>query len=558
MRKFDTLTFCAVLLLGIHGRCLSENSTSPMNVEPGSGAPQLPGQAKSASLRPAKKSSGASPRATISVDQPFTQKMADRAGLNPQRPELSSDGVRSGEDLASSECLLAETIIMKTNGFRTDDKLKTFCEAAKTADNSQKVDAVKSNLEEHAGTTIDDALIHIVSWSQGKATGAWYHYNRHANGWSGKLLPFASGDAVSSVDHLLGHGNVAFLAIHLGIDDSCDISYEITAEHTKPLNQQDLADLIKLATDYLIKGAAGKAKAPTPPAPENAPAFIAKIPDGNPQIGVWGGETILSLPALPASITLTPHTAKSVTVKFAEKSADPKTFQITTTCSNKEVDQKKTEGEANSTAGTSPAPSWRAKAVRWTPLAFYKRVQLPASGSSGKPASAKTDPPASKDPLSNMGQSVVNEGIYWWDVSVAMPVTSYKNLKFDSQNNLIVLKKSDDVKPYALFDFFPGGSDLRAKNGISMLGLYTGIPLSNQPLQKPFVGGGFTFAIKSFRFQPLVGVRIQKETRTSTLTPGSPGNGAQLTNDLRSEWHAKLQVMIGFSIADARKVLGLK
>ena len=91
-----------------------------------------------------------------------------------------------------------------------------------------------------------------------------------------------------------------------------------------------------------------------------------------------------------------------------------------------------------------------------------------------------------------------------------------------------------------------------------MLGLYTGIPLSNQPLQKPFVGGGFTFAIKSFRFQPLVGVRIQKETRTSTLTPGSPGNGAQLTNDLRSEWHAKLQVMIGFSIADARKVLGLK
>src|SRR5205823_14311106 len=147
------------------------------------------------------------------------------------------------------------------------------------------------------------------------------------------------------------------------------------------------------------------------------------------------------------------------------------------------------------------APTGRAKAVRWTPLAFHKRVQLPASGGSGKPASAKTDPPASKDPLSNMGQSVVNEGIYWWDVSVAMPVTSYKNLKFDSQNNLIVLKKSDDVKPYALFDFFPGGSDLRAKNGISMLGLYTGIPLSNQPLQKPFVGGGFTFAIKSFRFQ---------------------------------------------------------
>src|SRR5262249_36682448 len=153
-------------------------------------------------------------------------------------------------------------------------------------------------------------------------------------------------------------------------------------------------------------------------------------------------------------------------------------------------------------AGTSPTPSWGTKAVHWAPLGFSRRAKTPTDTGSGKPA--KANPPDSKDPLSNMGQSLLNEGIYWWDVSVAMPVNSYKNLKFDSQNNLIVLKKSDDVKPYALFDFFPGGSDLRVKNGISMLGLYTGIPLSNRPLQKPFVGGGFTVAIKSFRFQPLV------------------------------------------------------
>jgi hypothetical protein len=85
-----------------------------------------------------------------------------------------------------------------------------------------------------------------------------------------------------------------------------------------------------------------------------------------------------------------------------------------------------------------------------------------------------------------------------------------------------------------------------------------GIPLSSQPLQKPFVGGGFILAIKSFRLQPLAGVRIQKEVRPMTLVKGAVATPAALTNNSKSEWHAKLQVMIGFSISDALKVLGLK
>lgn len=522
--------------------------------------PNAFGQTQGTGLRAAKKSSGASTHVTISIDQPFTQEMADRAGLNANKPDLSSDGVQSGENLASSECLLAETLIMKTNGFRTVKELEEFCTAAEKAKTAQKVDAVKSSLEEHSGTPIDDALIHIVSWNNGKADGAWYQYNRHAHGWSGKLVPFASGDAVSSIDHLLGHNNVAFLAIHLGIDAGCGISYDIKAEHVTPLNQQDLSDLIKLATDYLTKtGTAGKTgagsnKGLNPERSGTKTGLLFNVP-GETQIGVWGGETILQLPSLPASITLTPTMNKSVTAKPLDKSKDAKIFQISTTCSNKDTGPQGVEREARSTTGTSPTRSWRANFVRWTPLSFHPKVQ--SLGVSGSPV-GNTDPPASKDPLSGMGQTVVNEGIYWWDVSVAMQVSSYKNLKFDSQNNLIVLKKTDDIKPYALLDIYPGGADLRAKNGISMLGLFTGIPIGNQPLQKPFVGSGFTLGIKSFRFQPIVGVRVQKERRPSTLTPGSAGNSAQLTNDLHSEWHAKLQVMIGFSIGDARKVLGLK
>jgi hypothetical protein len=121
-----------------------------------------------------------------------------------------------------------------------------------------------------------------------------------------------------------------------------------------------------------------------------------------------------------------------------------------------------------------------------------------------------------------------------------------------------VPKKTNNIKPYALFDFFLGSADLRAKNYLSPLMLTGGIPMDSKPLQRPFVGTGFIVGIKSFRFQPLIGLRIEKDQRTTTLAPGSTANQAQLTNDLRYSWHAKLQVMIGFSIGDAKKVLGLK
>src|SRR5260221_11624248 len=104
------------------------------------------GQTPGPALKAAKKSSGASTHATIRVDQPFTQDMAARAGLNPSKPELSSDGVRLAENLASSECLLAETLIAKGNQL-TDKEVEDFCKDAKKADTAQKVDAVKSSLE---------------------------------------------------------------------------------------------------------------------------------------------------------------------------------------------------------------------------------------------------------------------------------------------------------------------------------------------------------------------------------------------------------------------------
>jgi hypothetical protein len=546
----------------------------PPNQGAGSGKNKTPKAA-------AQGSSSGSTHVTIAVDRPFTQHMADRAGLDPNNPQLSSNGVQSGEigsggtqqKLASSECLLAETLILQANGFKDDSEVDDFCEDAKKADTAEASDSINSRLEEHAGTRIDDALIHLVSWTKGHADGTWYHYSRHADGWSGKIVSFGTKDAVTSLDHLLGHGNVAFLAIHLGIDDSCKISYDIEAKHTQPLNQQDLAELIKLAKDYLTKGKAAASTSANDKTRSSREgelfAFVLKIdPKLDPRIGIWGGQTILKLPSLPASIALTPKTGDAI----QSGTKDQSIWNVSTTCSQapKKNDARVLQENLNSPADAALQHSWKIEPAKLTlPRGSTRPQSVPVddgapnflagtalpnvqAAGDGKAGSGKPDP------LKDMGMTVPNEGTYHWDVSVAMPVNSYKNLKFDSANNLITLKKTDDIKPYAVFNFYPLRADLRAKNGISVPGFAAGIPMGSKPLQRSFVGGGFVLAIQSFRVQPLVGVRIEKDTIPSTLTSGSSANSAQLTNDLHSAWHAKLQVMIAFSIGDARKVLGLK
>jgi hypothetical protein len=534
-------------------------------------------------LRPAVQATPPATHITVDINDKFSKGMATRAGLDKDNPQFSSSGVQSGETssgqaLASAECLLAETVVASKNPF-SSNAIDSFCKNVKSG-TSVTIDSAKSDLEEHAGKRIDDALIHVVTWNKGKADGTWYQYSRHTGKWSGKLVSFAPGDAVTSVDHILGHGNVAFLAVHLGIDDTCKISYDVEAKHTKPLNQQDVADLIQLAEAYYNKGK-------TPAKAQGGAATLAfdASKEPPPYWGVWGGVMLLKLPTLPASITLTPSAANASSVRAV--APDPTGWEVSTTCTKAPADGSSKSEASTSSADTpfsplvsgawlqnvsyvgsgapkvelregGPEPASTDGGQTATPSRATSGTHPTQNGSSQPPAQANGSSAKSKDPLSSLAVTVPNEGVYWWDVSVAMPVTSFNQLKYDSTNNLVVLKKTNDIKPYALFDFYPAGADLRAKNYISMFKLSAGIPMSSQPLQKPFVGTGLIIGIKSFRFQPMVGLRIEKDQRTTTLAPGSSANQAQLTDDLRYQWHAKLQVMIGFSVADARKVLGLK
>jgi hypothetical protein len=496
--------------------------------------------------------------------------MADSAGLDLTAPLLSADGLHSGktgeQQLASSECLLTETVVADANKI-TPQTVKEFC-AATSGPKATRFETVFTPPQGQHASTMDEALIHLVVWDKGKWTGTWYQYERSSKPGRGILVPLGHVNAVASPpDHLLGKGGLGFLAIHLNIDDSCGITYDVKATHIRPLNQQDVVDLISLAESYATKGKGASKGGP------NLPSTA---------VGIWGGQLLISGAVAPATIVFSPATKTGLNVRAG--ATKDGVWGVDNTCKPAPKPEEGKPAAKGSTSSSSKrsSPLSEIETVEGSSLSHQAEVvpaslhisdadeqsQAPAqpSANGGSPDQAGGNAPQDgsnpgKSSTSNIlnggALTVPDEGFYWWDVSVAMPVTSFNQLKYDSVNNLLIVKNTNDIKPYALFDIYFGPQDLRLKNAVSKPMFAFGIPMSGRPLQKPFVGLGFTVAIKSFRIQPLVGLRVEKDT-VSALAAGSPATPAMLANSLHSEWHAKLQVMIGFSVGDAAKVLGIK
>jgi hypothetical protein len=577
-----------------------------------SGLAEASGQAKPPKLKAAAQvPTTASPH--IEVNHMFTAAMADSAGLDSKEPTLSADGVRSGtvgtppavQKVASTECLFAETLVQEANSLDAH-AVAQYC--AHTATDSKTYDDVFTGPDTGTATKMQEALVHIVVWSKGQWSGTWYRYERNSKSGQGVLLSLGSANAITSPPtHLLGKGGLGFLAIHINIDDSCGIGYDVTAKHTRPLNQQDVIDLISLAEGYASKGKT---------ATKGGPPLSA-----SPGIGIWGGQLLIATGPLPATVTFTPSLkqgAKVSAISLAKpEKGQPPGWQVENSCTAspkptevtpqkaQSIDTTTNEDLRGGNLGLSPQ-SQTGPWVRSDSSSLYRRVAL-FDGESQPPAAALAledhstssertsdenggdlkgpgqnneqkngggqNPPAqnggaqnggaqntknnqASNSLANAALSIPDEGFYWWDVSVALPVTSFNQLNYSSVNNTVIVKNTNDIKPYALFDTYLGKSDLRMQNAISKPFFAAGVPMAGKPLQKPFFGGGLVLALKSFHVQTLVGVRVEKDLRSS-LTAGQSATPAQVLESQYSEWHAKLQVMVGFSVGDAAKVLGL-
>jgi hypothetical protein len=213
----------------------------------------------------------------------------------------------------------------------------------------------------------------------------------------------------------------------------------------------------------------------------------------------------------------------------------------------------------------APAP---AKLNLWSGVVLSNLNTLPAdwsvsvdtSSCSPKPkarasATQNAAPPAAPDQAA-ANQLYDNEGLHRWDVSIGMPVTSYKNVVYNADTGVVTPKANDKITPYAFFDLYPYRADIKKQDG-GFVGFKFefGIPIGNQPLNHPFMGGALNVSLLGIRFSPFAGIQYQKEFRPATLAPGSPSTPAALNNDLKSKRVSKLMIGLNFSVKDAVSLL---
>lgn len=159
------------------------------------------------------------------------------------------------------------------------------------------------------------------------------------------------------------------------------------------------------------------------------------------------------------------------------------------------------------------------------------------------------------DAASTISVVMHDEGYHVLDASVGMPLASYKNITFNSENSIVVPKSTDKITPYAFGDIYPfGGGDLSATGFAIQPKLSVGLPIGSRPLNYPFFGAGVNVAIKKFRFSPFIGALHKKVDRTRTLSPGSVGTMAALDQDRYTKRVTTLMYGLSFSVTDAVKL----
>jgi len=396
-------------------------------------------------------------------------------------------------------------------------------------------------------------LIDVVRWETVSNTGQtmsqieadhWYLLDYSDAKAAHREFPFTFHSIVTNKLRIYGESNVVFIAIHLAPNgdapsgtakdgptsskyqpswfDTVDISYNLEAQKVQPLNWQDLGQLINLVTGITI--------------PEHAPG--AEVVKAGPVFqGRYGAAFLTNLTNLPAQLTST------MTIKFNTALPD-KSPAVGPYClaviknlvrSDGKDSSKDCSGVTSSNGPvTKPAPAtdpqssnlrrlFRSKANSFfEPVVWQQNQKKPASknGSGGGSTNSqgggtqnangtgngasttqKTAQASSCDvTTSTKGktqstctatQTIQDEGLYHWDVSIAVPTPGYKSVSFSSSGNTNALtaKSITRTDAYAMLDIAPWGEDFRDPPIFGIPHFMTGLPLSGQTFDKPFVAG---------------------------------------------------------------------
>lgn len=141
-----------------------------------------------------------------------------------------------------------------------------------------------------------------------------------------------------------------------------------------------------------------------------------------------------------------------------------------------------------------------------------------------------------------------NEGRYHWDVSVGLPVKSFKEVQYDAEGGQVRAREITRQNAYGFLNLFfnPRGVDTKGEEFYKTPHLVLGVPISGKPLDRPMVGLGMGFYETGFKFNVFGGIVFNRVREPQTLAAGQTATDAQLQGDLRTR--RVREFIFGFNI----------
>src|SRR5207253_1047462 len=110
------------------------------------------------------------------------------------------------------------------------------------------------------------------------------------------------------------------------------------------------------------------------------------------------------------------------------------------------------------------------------------------------------------------------EGLYWWDVSVGVPIRRISQLSFQNTNNSLSPVKVDKQNIFALLNLYPVRVDVKTQGFTWIPHFVGGVAIAKQPQNKILIGGAFGPYFANFYLGALFVKQQEKADPTATTS----------------------------------------
>ncbi len=442
-------------------------------------------------------------------------------------PQLAKTPTAVNGNLANPDGLVQQTLKATQETYPLDIDCPQSMKANQTSENANVVAAPEY------------VIFHVVKWngihSQAIKTSRYYLFDRRT-GRDPRFPALRFHPHVSNNLRVFGSKNIAFVALHFGIDNSCDIHYSIAAKSKTSIPLSELQNLLQYAAKtfgYTLPAP------PKGPGVEKAPPFI---------VGVYGAAMLAGIQSLPADLQIDGDLAGTAKPQKPTDTDDLRwgpNVSVGCPVAAKNSNAKAQGGDQGQTD----------KSSSYTPGTQANQTLNSTQADGGDTAQSNQD----TQPKSAFSQTIDDEGLYHWDVSVGIPVSGRKEVSYSAADNTVRRDVTTREDAYAVFHVFPFAVDLKTKGAFMGPSIVAGIPVANRPFNNPIAGvSPFGLNLFGLRFFPWAAALFERNFRPSTLTIGDSATPSALKSDLKPQRNVRLMIGISFSVKDAQSILSSK